>query len=206
MLPVTIDPGLAELADVVGDVLLVTAGAAGTGLLLTVGGVWYAVRRIRRSRSVRRGLEAGGLAMRSLSTDASVRHIARRRLEIARSLEATARTLEAGRRERRPLGQLPYLAADLEIVGTSLSDRLRVAEVEPSPQNRADLAAALDGHVDSFLRLSADLRSAGLTGNADLGTERLAHIAGQLDIETSAMGAWHDTYRGALRGETEGRP
>lgn len=206
MLPVMIEAELADVAEVVGDVLLVTAGAAGTGLLLTVGGVWYAVRRIRRSRSIRRRIESGGLAFRSLSTDASTRHLARRRLEITRSLEATARTLEAARREKRPLGQLLYIAADLEAVGTSLNDRLRVAEVEPSTEARASMASSLDGHVQTFLRLSADLRAAGLTGTEDIGVDRLRTIAGQLDIEVAAMGAWHETYRGALGADRTADP
>lgn len=205
MLPATIDPSMVELVDVLGNVLLITAGTFISGMLVIGGGVWYTVRRIRRSRSIQRGIEHGGLALRAISGDAGVRHLARRRLEIARSLDATNRTLEAAQRERRPLGQLPYLAADLEAVGTSLSGRLRVAEVEPVPEARAAAAAAMDAHVQNFLRLSADLRSAGLSGTEDMGVERLRAIAGRLDIEVSAMGAWHDAYRASF-GEDRDAP
>ena len=34
----------------------------------------------------------------------------------------------------------------------------------------------------------------------------IARIAGQLDIEVSAMGAWHETYRGALGADRTADP
>lgn len=182
----------AGVADAVGQILLVL-GIAGlvviTGAALTT---WYVVRRIRRSRRVRAGLERGGLTLRSVARDRSGRRLARLRLDVRRSAEATGRSLEAAR--DRYVGDMPFVAADLARVGSALDGQLRLAEREPDAVVRQALLAGLEPRVREHTRLGAELRQALLGGGAAAGDARLLEAGSRLTVEVEALKTWGETF------------
>ncbi|MHB1064455.1 MAG: hypothetical protein ACYC1Z_08230 [Georgenia sp.] len=182
----------AGVADAVGRLLLVIGIVALvliTGAALTT---WYVMHRIRRSHRIRRGLERGGLAIRSVAGDRSHRQIARLRLDVRRSAEATERSLEAAR--GRYLGDTPFVAADLARVGRALDDRLRLAEREPDGVVRQTLRTGLEPRVREHTRLGAELRQALLGDVAAAGDARLVAAGSRLEVEVEALKTWGETF------------
>lgn len=182
-----------ELLDALGTTLLVGGGVLATGAAATVGTVWYGVRRLKRSRRLRRGLDRGGSTVRMFTGDAATRSLAGQRLRIERAMDATDHALQAAAQARRPVGQLPVLAEELRASGQELSRQLRVAEAEPHADLRARLARQLQEPVDRFLRVSGDLRAATISGPG-ASDGRLEGVAERLGIEMSALDAWDEVY------------
>ncbi|MFH5821250.1 hypothetical protein [Georgenia sp. AZ-5] len=181
----------AELADVLTTVLLVV-GSVTLALALAAGLVtWWLVRRVRRSRAYRRGT----LALRSVAGDRTSRHLARQRLILDRSVEATARVLGGAAAAGRPVGEMSAVADRLAEAARALDAELGLAEREPDPALRRSLSAGLDPRVAEHGRLSAGLRAAVLDARLSVGAVRLRGAADDLAVEAGALEAWGRSYR-----------
>ena len=121
-------------------------------------GLWLVIRRIRRSRRLQNGLRSGSLTVRSYTKDDAGRRLARQRLGLQRSADATGRALAAAFAEGRPVGELPLVADRLQAASRSLDEQLKLAEGEPEPSVKRSLAASLSGRTDQLNRLSGELR------------------------------------------------
>lgn len=185
------DPSFVEA---LGTVVLVAGGTAVAGTAAVAGSVWYGVRRLRRSRRVRRGLDRGSTVARALTSDASGRRLAGMRLRVERSIDATEQTFRNAAAGRRPTGQLPAIAGELRESGRDLSEQLRVAEADPDPQIRARLAQEFDEPVERFLRISGDLRAAAVAGGRELSGTRLGEVSQRLGLEIAALEVWDPVY------------
>jgi hypothetical protein len=140
------------------EVLLWLLGIGVVGFLLFVGLTWYGIRRFSRSKRVRARVEQGQLNVRALSSDPTVREVARHRLAMRRSVEATDRAIEAAKESNRPVGELPQVAVDLRRAFRELDDDLRVVENEPDSGMRHRLLTDLLPDIQTHERLSGDLR------------------------------------------------
>lgn len=179
-----------DLVDVL-TTLAVIAGVGGLVLLTTVGLTgWWVVRRIRRSRALRRG----ALSVRTVAADPAGRRIARQRLAVERSTEATDRALADARVHGRPLGELSAVAARLAGAAAEIEDRLRLAAGEPDPALRRALADEVDGAVREHGRLSTQLRACLLRTGAAVGDTQLQRAGSSLALEVDALAAWGPAY------------
>lgn len=187
------------LIETLGILALVLGATALVGTGAVVGGIWYGIRRITRSRKLRRTVDRGSTTVRAIAGDSSMRRLAVQQLKIEQSLDATAQAVEAAREASRPLGQLPDMAAELRVVGEGLSQQLRVAQAEPSSEVRAHLAEELEVSSERFLRVAADLRAATVTGGYARSTAELDQLEARLAVEVDALQAWDEVYGRARR-------
>ncbi|WP_127125180.1 hypothetical protein [Georgenia sp. SYP-B2076] len=190
-------PGADPTAGLV-DVLAQVALVGGTILVLGMTAValttWLVVRRIRRSGVVRRNVDRGGLAVRAVAGDAPGRRLARMRLELRRSVEATGRSLAAAREQGRPVGDMPFVAERLARTASLLDEQLRLAEREPDLALKRSLAAGLDAQVEQHGRLTAQLRESVLQSGFTVGGAQLGDAGSHLSLEVDALQAWHGWY------------
>ncbi|WP_165962656.1 hypothetical protein [Occultella glacieicola] len=178
--------------------LAVLAGTAAVGVAAVGTTFWLVVRRVRRSKALRRGMDRGLLGARSVMSDGAGRHGARLQLTIAREREATARALAAAGAQGRPVGDLPAIAEQLESVADGLDERLRLVEREPDPALRDRITRRLAGEVGEYQRLATGLRESAM-GNHSAAAE-LGAAADRLQIEGEALRTWdvHRAERDAL--------
>lgn len=179
---------LAQVVLVGGAVLLVLGLAA-------VGTLWYVVRRIRRSRRLRRGVDRGRLAVRSVTGDDAGRRLARMRLEVQRSVDATERAIGAAQAQGAPVGAMPSIAANLVRTGQQLDDELRLAEIEPDAELRRAWVAWLTDQTAEHGRLCADLRRSVFSATMATGPSHLTRAGDHLALEVEALQAWSSSYR-----------
>lgn len=185
----------ADLVDVLAQVLLVGGAVMLVVGLAAVGTLWYAVRRIRRSRRLRRGVDRGRLTVRAVAGDDAGRRLARMRLEVQRSVDATERAIGAAQAQGAPVGGMPSIAANLVRTGRQLDDELRLAEVEPDQELRRAWVAWLTDQVAEHGRLCADLRRSVLSATMATGPSQLTRAGDHLAIEVEALHAWGTSYR-----------
>ena len=186
----------ADLADTVAQVVLVGGAVMLAMLLAAVGTVWYVVHRIRRSRRLRRGVERGRLTVRSVTSDDVGRRLARMRLELQRSVDATERAIGSAQAQRAPVGGMPSIAASLVRTGHQLDDELRLAEAEPDLELRRMWLSWLEDQVTEHHRLCADLRRSVLDATMAAGPDHyLARTGDHLMLEVQALEAWGTSYR-----------
>ena len=159
-------------------------------------GVWLLIRRIRRSRRLQNGLRSGSLTVRSYTKDDAGRRLARQRLGLQRSAEATRRALAAAVAERRFVGELPLVADRLKAASRSLDEQLKLAEKEPEPGVKRALAASLDGRAQQLNRLSGELRQHLMEAGYSADAEQLELAGRHLSREIEALHAWSSAYRG----------
>ncbi|WP_341359821.1 hypothetical protein V5H98_00655 [Georgenia sp. M64] len=183
------------VVETVGQVLLV-GGLVTLAVATAVGlALWYVVRRVRRSRRLRRGLDRSRLTVRSVAADDAGRRLARLHLELHRSLDATQRSIGAATSSHRPVGNMPSIAANLVRAGEQLEEELRLAELEPDKALRETWAAWLEGQVAEHARLSTDLRRSLLTTGVGPGVNHLDRASQHLAVEIEALSAWDPAYR-----------
>ncbi|WP_026817972.1 hypothetical protein [Arthrobacter castelli] len=173
-----------------------------TSTLVFALSTWFVVRKVRRSGIVGRMKEAGLMRMRALSGDSSVRQLAKLRLELHRSTEATGRSLAAARSAGHPLGDLPAVAADLERAHRSLQESIRIAEEETNRQTRMSHAARFRRQADKLTNLSAQLRHTLLQLSDDVGTGAARQAGEHLKLELAGLQAWSTSYTSAPRNRT----
>ncbi|WP_043499314.1 hypothetical protein [Georgenia sp. SUBG003] len=196
MTVVAAEADAADLVDAMAQVVLVGGAVLLVLGLATVGGVWYLVRRIRRSRRLRRGVERSRLTVRSVTADDTGRRLARMRLELQRSVDATERAIGSAQAQGAPVGGMPSIAASLVRTGHQLDDELRLAEAEPDPQLRRMWIDWLADQVAEHHRLCADLRRSVLDATMAAGPDHhLARTSDNLLIEVQALQAWGSSYR-----------
>ncbi|WP_026533656.1 hypothetical protein [Arthrobacter sp. H14] len=170
------------------------------GLLLLVSALtlgftaWVVVRKVRRSGIIHRTRENGLMAARSLSSDTGVRRLARLRLELYRSVQATDRFLAAARSAGHPVGDLPAVAADLNRAHLSLQNNIRIAEQEPDRHVRASHAVRFRQQTDTLTGLSAQLRQTLLQLGDDVGSSATLNAEAHLRLELEGLNAWRDSY------------
>ncbi|MFD1505810.1 hypothetical protein FE374_00575 [Georgenia yuyongxinii] len=191
-------PASASATSAVADALTTIAVIGGVTflVLLTAAGLtaWVVVRKIRRSRLLRRG----ALRVRTVVGDQAGRELARQRVALQDAQDATERALAAAYAQHRPVGELPAVAARLADAGQELDDQLRLAEREPDRALRSALARELDGRVREHGRLSAELRASVLSTGGAVGEARLLDAGSRLAVEVGALTAWQESY-GARR-------
>jgi hypothetical protein len=184
------------LADMVLQILLftgITMLCIGTAAAV---GLWLVIRRIRRSQRLRNGLRSGTLTVRSYTKDDAGRRLARQRLGLQRSAEATRRALAAAFAEGRPVGELPLVADRLQAASRSLDEQLKLAEGEPEPGVKRSLAASLAGRGEQLNRLSGELRQHLMEAGYSADAEQLELAGRHLSREIEALHAWSSAYRG----------
>lgn len=188
------------LADMVLQILLftgITMLCFGTAIAV---GTWLLIRRIRRSRLLRNGLRTGTLTVRSYTKDDAGRRLARQRLGLQRSADATGRALAAAFAEGRPVGELPLVADRLQAASRSLDEQLKLAEGEPEPSVKRSLATSLAGRTDQLNRLSGELRQHLMEAGYSADAEQLELAGRHLSREIEALQAWSSSYRGTPGG------
>lgn len=186
-------PG-SSLADFLLQLLLIGGTVLlAAGLALTVTS-WLVIRRIRRSGSLLRGVETGVLTARSIAGDGGIRQLARLRLKLRRSGQATQRSLEAAAALGVPVGELPVVAADLGRAERSLENQLRLAEREPDRRVRLELARGIRGQVDAVTGHSAQLRKSLLELGNDVGAAQISRAGARLSFEVDVLNAWRSSY------------
>jgi len=175
--------------------LLLIGGATllviGLGMALAT---WVIVRRLRRSGVVQRSFSTGVLTARSYAVDDGVRTIARLRLDLRRSGQATRRALDAASGSGGPIGELPAVAQDLLRAERALEDQLRLAEREPDKQLRRDLAKRIGEQVQSYNTLSADLRRSLMHAGQSTGGTEIQRASTRLTREIGVLQAWSKSY------------
>lgn len=176
------------------EVLLWIGGVGVAGTAVMVGGAWYGLRRLTRSKGVRRRIERGELNMRALSSDPTVREVAKHRLAMRRSTEATTRALAAAKEASRPVGELPQVAADLAKAFREIDDDLRVVENEPDAAMRHRLLTDLLPDIRTHERLSGDLRRSLLHSRSASSTPALQRAADDLLLEAQALSALGEAH------------
>ncbi|WP_448070550.1 hypothetical protein [Georgenia yuyongxinii] len=187
-------PASASATSAVADALTAIAVVGGVTILvlLSTAGLtaWVVVRKIRRSRLLRRG----ALRVRTVAGDQAGRDLARQRVALQDAEDATERALAAARAQHRPVGELPAVAARLTDAGRELDAQLRLAEREPDRALRRTLARELDGRVREHGRLSAELRASVLSTGGAVGDARLLDAGSRLAVEVGALTAWQESY------------
>lgn len=175
--------------------LLLIGGIVVLVSTLTLGlTAWVVARKVRRSGVIRRTKETGLLNARTLSSDSSVRRLAKLRLELHRSMQATDRSLAAARSAGHPVGDLPAVAADLHRAHLSLQDNIRIAEQESDRQLRTSYAARFGQQVDTLTGLSGQLRQSLLQLGDDVGTTATLNAGAHLRLELEGLQAWSTSY------------
>ncbi|WP_028280371.1 hypothetical protein [Arthrobacter sp. H5] len=178
---------MAEAALIGGAILL------GLGLMATAA-TWLIVRRIRRSGIVRRSLDRGATRVRSFSTDGASRELAKLRLELQRSTQATRRSVASALAQGCPVGELPAAAEDLNRAELALTDQIRLAEREPNRALKQELAAAIGRQVHSLGDLSAELRRSLMDVHNAVGTAQVTRASARLSLESGALQSWSAAY------------
>ncbi|GAB3534391.1 hypothetical protein GCM10027403_10150 [Arthrobacter tecti] len=188
----TLFDAILQLLLVVGSVLGILAIAAATG-------TWLLVRRVRRSGILRRRLQRTSGRVRSFSVDASSRELARMRLQLERSTDATRRSVHAALAQGCPSGELAATAEDLTRAESVLGDRIALAEREPNKLLREELARSIDEQVQSLCNLSADLRRTLLEVHNASGSAHLNRATSRLTMEIGALRTWSTAYGSGTR-------
>lgn len=182
------------MAEAVAGVMLI----GGTMLLIfgmaAVLSAWLVVRKVQRSRRIRNGWTKSTLTVRSVSGDDAGRRLARLRIQLHRSAEATERTLAAADTHGRPVGDLPAVAANLARAERTLDQQLRLAEREPHPALKQTLAARLDEQVRRACALAAELRQNLLLAGDSISDAQLERASRHLALEADALRAWNRSY------------
>lgn len=155
---------------------------------------WLIVRRLRRSGAVQRSFSNGVLTARSYAVDDGVRRIARLRLDLRRSGQATRRALDAAAGSGSPIGELPIVAEDLFRAERALENQLRIAEREPDRQLKRDLAGRIGEQVQSYGTLSADLRRSLMQAGQPTGANEIQRASTHLTREINVLQAWSKSY------------
>jgi hypothetical protein len=179
--------GVLQLLLFGGAVLGVLAIGAATG-------TWLLVRRVRRSGVLRRRIERGSSRLRSFSMDASARELARLRLELERSTDATRRSVAAAIAQGSPAGDLAATAEELTRAEAVLCERIALAEREPNRALRGDLARGIGEQVNSLCALSAELRRTLLEVHQVSGSRQLDRASTRLTMEIGALKTWNAAY------------
>lgn len=196
----SVDASAADfISEVVPQILLI----AGTfvlvlGLAFTLA-CWLVVRRIRRSRKMRQRMRKGQLMMRVATGDPSKRQLARLRMQLQRSSEATERSLAAASSQGRPVGELPAVALNLSRAEQALDAQLHLAGREPDPQLRRVLIPGLQKEVDQLCGLGAQLRQSVLETGHTVSTARLQQVGSHLAMELEALQHWNQSYKSRQR-------
>lgn len=188
------------------EVLLWILGIGVVGFVAFVGLTWYGIRRFSRSKRVRARVEQGQLNVRAMSSDPTIREVARHRLAMRRSVEATDRAIEAAKESDRPVGELPQVAADLRRAFRELDDDLRVVENEPDSGMRHRLLTDLLPDIQAHERLSGDLRRSLLHARG-ASSGALERASEDLLLEAQALAALgedHDRLRPGHGAEDRG--
>lgn len=183
-----------DIADPIMNFLIfggVTLLVIGLGFALAT---WLIVRRLRRSGVVQRSFSTGVLTARSYAVDDGVRRIARLRLDLRRSGQATRRALDAAAGNGGPIGELPIVAEDLFRAERALEDQLRLAEREPDRQLKRDLANRVGEQVQSYGTLSADLRRSLMHAGQPAGGAEIQRASTHLTREINVLQAWSKAY------------
>lgn len=175
--------------------LLLFGGAVlGVFALAALTGTWLIVRRIRRSGVLRRRIDQGSSRLRSFSTDASTRDLARLRLQLERSTDATRRSVAAAIAQGCPTGDLAATAEDVTRAEAVLADRILLAQGEPNKALRQDLARGIGVEVSSLCNLSAQLRRTLLEVHQASGSKHLERATSRLTTEIGALQTWSAAY------------
>ena len=182
------------LVDVLVQVMLVGGTILVLGALALTLTTWLVIRRIRRSGVVRRTADRGALAVHAVAGDATGRRLARMRIGLRRSAEATGHALEAAVAQGRPVGDMPFVAERLARTGRLLDEQLQLAEREPDRALKRALAAGLDAQVEQHERLGAQLRESLLQPGFTVGLAQLGETASRLSLEVDALQAWDRGY------------
>ncbi|EMY33784.1 hypothetical protein D477_013020 [Arthrobacter crystallopoietes BAB-32] len=191
----TVEASAADfVSEVVPQILLIGGTVMLAFTLAAAVACWLVVRRIRRSRKIQRNMRKGQLMVRLATGDQSKRQLARLRLQLQRSTEATERSLTAASGQGRPVGELPAVALNLSKAEQALDAQLHLAEREPDPQLRRALLPGLQKQVEQLCGLGSELRQSVLQTGHSISTARMQQVGSHLAMELDALQTWNRSY------------
>ncbi len=200
MREMSVDASAADFVSEVVPQLLLIGGTLVLALWLAFAlACWLVVRRIRRSRKIRQSMRKGQLMMRVATGDPSRRQLARLRMQLQRSTEATERSLAAASGQGRPVGELPAVALNLSRAEQALDAQLHLAEREPDPQLRRILVPGMQKEVEQLCGLGSQLRQSVLETGHTVSAARLEQVGRHLAMELDALQTWNQSYKSRQR-------
>jgi hypothetical protein len=196
----SIDASAADFVSEVVPQILLIGGTVVLALGLAFAlSFWLAVRRIRRSKKVRQSMRKGQLMMRVATGDPSQRQLARLRMQLQRSAEATERSLAAASGQGRPVGELPAVALNLSRAEQALDAQLHLAGREPDPQLRKVLIPGLRDQVQQLCGLASELRQSVLETGHTVSNAHMQQVGSHLAMELDALQTWNQSYSSRQR-------
>lgn len=198
----TVEASAADfVSEVVPQILLIGGSVVlAFGLAFAVA-CWLVVRRIRRSKRIQRNVRKGQLMVRLATGDQSKRQLARLRMQLQRSGEATERSLAAASGQGRPVGELPSVARNLSKAEQALDAQLHLAEREPDPGLRSTLVPGLADQVRQLCGLGTELRQSVLETGHTVSQARMRQVGSHLAMELDALQTWNQSYTSRQRAD-----
>ncbi len=167
-------------------------------LLFAVGGTVAAVKTVR---AVSRGVERTALQARRMVEDTSIKarrytqpgaagELARLRHELRTSIDSTRRALETGAVDDPSLGEAAALLKRLDGHARALDGELKLLEREPDKARVTDRLPELGERAGRITHSADSLRWAAQDRARQFGTDDLAALGHQIELEAGALRHW----------------
>jgi hypothetical protein len=148
--------------------------------VLAVTAAWLTVRRVRRSRTWRRGALFVGAAT---APNRPARDIGRLRITLYDSIFATSQVL----RDPTTPAPLPRLAVELQHSAAAADQRLRLLAAEPDQALAASVLPSLLSQVSELCRASGVVRSTAWSFTTALDRPRIAALAQEIADQVAGL-------------------
>lgn len=177
-------------------ILMLVIIAIVVGVAITVGvlvsrGV---VSLVKISKPKYESAKRSALKVRADSTTGPMGEILKQRVELADSLQATRRSLDAAQGTRQYTGNLESIFNTLQQTGTLMEHQLLVAQQEPDPTVQSLYAKTLGVQVEQITQTAKGLRNALASAAAPAGDVDLKDLTRTLEIEAAMLKKWSKTY------------
>ena len=177
-------------------ILMLVIIAIVVGVAITVGvlvsrGV---VSLVKISKPKYESAKRSALKVRADSTTGPMGEILKQRVELADSLQATRRSLDAAQGTRQYTGNLESIFNTLQQTGTLMEHQLLVAQQEPDPAVQSLYAKTLGVQVEQITQTAKGLRNALASAAAPAGDVDLKDLTRTLEIEAAMLKKWSKTY------------
>jgi hypothetical protein len=167
------------MGDLIAWAAIAVLGFCAVAFAVAVTATWLTVRRVRRSRTWRRGALFVGTAT---APNRAARQVARLRIQLYDSIYATGQVL----RDSEAPAPLPRLALDLGHSAAIADQRLRVLAAEPDRVLLTSLVPTLGSQVSALCRAASEVR--GTAWSFSTSTDRLRIEALRQEITDQVAG------------------
>ena len=120
--------------------------------------------------------------------------ILKQRVELADSLQATRRSLDAAQGTRQYTGNLESIFNTLQQTGSVMEHHLLVAQQEPDRAVQSHYAKTLSVQVKQITQTATGVRNALASAAAPTGDVDLKDLTRTLEIEAAMLKKWSKTY------------